>query len=88
MPCNVRIWNCSEEDIEQARHGFELPARDYLNINIDSEIIGVGGNDAWGARTEPQYMIDAKAPHRISFVISRGDWQTRQDKYYDQIVFQ
>ena len=87
MPCNVRIWNCSEEDIEQARHGFELPVRDYLNINIDSEIIGVGGNDAWGARTEPQYMVDARIPHRISFVISRGDWLDRQQSYYKPIVF-
>ncbi|MCQ2084459.1 MAG: DUF4981 domain-containing protein [Bacteroidaceae bacterium] len=86
MPCNVRIWNCSEEDIEQAAHGFELPVRDYLNINIDSEIMGVGGNDAWGAKTEPQYMIDARKPHRISFVISRQDWITRQDKHYKPIV--
>ena len=85
--CNVRIWNCSEEDIEQARHGFELPVRDYLNINIDSEIIGVGGNDAWGARTEPQYIPDARVPHRIGFLISYGDWRTEPDKYYKPLAF-
>lgn len=56
---NARIWNYSEEDLEKARHGYELPERDYLNINLDSEIIGVGGNDAWGARTEPQYIPSA-----------------------------
>ena len=56
---NARIWNYSEEDLENARHGYELPERDYLNINLDSEIIGVGGNDAWGARTEPQYIPSA-----------------------------
>ena len=69
-PFNLRIWNYSEEDLEAARHGFELPQRDYLNINIDSEIIGVGGNDAWGAKTEPQYIPSAKEPHSISFSIS------------------
>ncbi len=56
---NARIWNYSEDDLENARHGYELPERDYLNINLDSEIIGVGGNDAWGARTEPQYIPSA-----------------------------
>ena len=68
-PFNLRIWNYSEEDLEKARHGYELPQRDYLNINIDKEIIGVGGNDAWGARTEPQYIPSAKEPHRLSFTI-------------------
>ena len=68
-PFNLRIWNYSEEDLEAARHGFELPQRDYLNINIDKEIIGVGGNDAWGAKTEPQYIPSAKEPHSLNFVI-------------------
>ncbi len=66
---NARIWNYSEDDLEKARHGYELPERDYLNINIDSEIIGVGGNDAWGARTEPQYIPSAKKPKSFSFVL-------------------
>ena len=66
---NARIWNYSEDDLEKARHGYELPERDYLNINLDSEIIGVGGNDAWGARTEPQYIPSAKEYYhlKISF---------------------
>ena len=66
---NLRIWNYSEEDLENARHGYELPQRDYLNINIDKEIIGVGGNDAWGAKTEPQYIPSAKEPRSLSFSI-------------------
>ena len=68
-PFNLRIWNYSEEDLEAARHGYELPERDYLNINIDKEMIGVGGNDAWGAKTEPQYIPSAKEPHSLSFTI-------------------
>ena len=68
-PFNLRIWDYSEEDLESARHGYELPHRDYLNINIDKEIIGVGGNDAWGAKTEPQYIPSAKQEHRLTFTI-------------------
>ena len=41
-----------------------------ININIDKEIIGVGGNDAWGAKTEPQYIPSAKEPHRLTFEMS------------------
>ena len=66
-PFNLRIWDYSEEDLEAATHGYDLPHRDYLNINIDKEIIGVGGNDAWGARTEPQYIPSAKESHRMVF---------------------
>ena len=69
-PFNLRIWDYSEEDLEGARHGYELPHRDYLNINIDKEIIGVGGNDAWGAKTEPQYIPSAKEPYRLTFQMS------------------
>ena len=66
---NLRIWSYSDEDLEKARHGYELPQRDYLNINIDKEIIGVGGNDAWGAKTEPQYIPSAKEPYSLTFSI-------------------
>ena len=69
-PFNLRIWDYSEEDLEGARHGYELPHRDYLNINIDKEIIGVGGNDSWGARTEPQYIPSARKPYELDFEIS------------------
>ena len=69
-PFNLRIWDYSEEDLESARHGYELPHRDYLNINIDKEIIGVGGNDSWGAKTEPQYIPSAKERHSITFTLS------------------
>lgn len=68
-PFNLRIWDYSKEDLEGARHGYELPHRDYLNINIDKEIIGVGGNDSWGAKTEPQYIPSAKEPHSLTFTI-------------------
>ena len=66
----MRIWDYSEEDLESARHGYELPHRDFLNINIDKEIIGVGGNDSWGAKTEPQYIPSAKEHHSITFTMS------------------
>ena len=40
-----------EEDLEGKEHAHELPERDFINLNIDSNIHGVGGNDGWGAQT-------------------------------------
>lgn len=69
-PFCFRAWRYDEDDIERARHRYELPSRDFINVNIDAAIHGVGGNDGWGARTEPQYTIDANQPHNITFVIT------------------
>lgn len=57
-PFNLRAWPYTEQDIEKSRHNYELPTRDFININVDALIHGVGGNDAWGARTLPEYSID------------------------------
>ena len=69
QPLCFRIWTCAEEDLEQAKHGFEVPVRDFVNVNIDEIIVGVGGNDAWGAKAEPQYIPDANVPHSLSFTL-------------------
>lgn len=68
-PFNFRVWTCSEEDIEAAQHGYELPVRDFITVNIDKDIIGVGGNDAWGSHAEPAYVPDAGKPHSMSFTL-------------------
>lgn len=69
QPLCFRIWPYSEEDIEQAQHNYQLPRRDYININIDLNIIGVGGNDSWGARTLKQYTIDGNKSYSYGFVM-------------------
>jgi len=73
---NMRLWPYYEEDLEAAKHIHELPQLSkyddpHLVLNIDECIIGVGGNDAWGARTEPQYIPSAKEPHHLKVVFSR-----------------
>lgn len=69
---NMRIWTYDEEQLETARHIHEIRHNDLLlTLNIDSDIIGVGGNDAWGARTEPQYIPSAKEKHILHFELSR-----------------
>lgn len=56
----VSAWPWSMEDIEEARHPYELPDRDYITVNIDYKQMGVGGDDSWGARIHPEYTLPAK----------------------------
>ncbi|MBN2590788.1 MAG: DUF4981 domain-containing protein [Sedimentisphaerales bacterium] len=64
-----RAWPYTEDDLEKAKHDYELPVRDFINLNIDLNIHGVGGNDAWGARTMDQYTIDGNKPYSYGFIL-------------------
>lgn len=71
-PLSFSVWNCSEADIENARHINEL---DYgypnIVVNIDLAQAGVGGTDTWSldARPLPQYRLLEKNYH-YGFTIS------------------
>ena len=70
QPLNFRAWNYTEEELEQSKYPFELPQRDFVNLNIDHLIHGVGGNDGWGARTMDAYTIDANRSYQYNFILS------------------
>ncbi len=70
QPLCFRAWPWSEEDIENAGHAYELPDRDFINVNIDHNIHGVGCNDGWGARVLDKYTIDANKPYSYGFIMS------------------
>jgi beta-galactosidase len=72
QPLCIRAWDYGEEDIETAKHPYEIQRGRFVNLNIDLNVHGVGGIDTWGQRTLPQYTIDANQPHHYSFILS---WQ-------------
>lgn len=69
QPLCFRAWPYGEDDLEKAEHTHELPQRDFINVNIDLNIHGVGGDDGWGARTMDKYTIDGNKPYRYGFVM-------------------
>jgi beta-galactosidase len=69
QPLNFRAWNYTEDDLEKANHPFELPERDFINLNIDLNIHGVGGNDAWGARTLDKYTSSGNQSYSYGFIL-------------------
>lgn len=73
QPLCFRIWPYGEDDLERAGHPFEIPRYDFINVNIDLNIHGVGGNDAWGARTMNKYTIDGNLPYRYGFIMEHSE---------------
>ncbi len=68
---NFRVWDYPEDELDkEPLHPHDLKRGDFVNVNIDSEIHGVGGCDTWGARTLDQYTIDGNLPRSFSFLIS------------------
>ncbi len=69
QPLCFRAWPYTEEDLEPARHDYELPKRDFINLNIDLNIHGVGGDDTWGAKTMEKYTHPGNKSYKYGFVL-------------------
>ncbi len=54
-------WPYTAKALEKATHIHELPRSGNVTVNIDYRQMGVGGDDSWGARTHPEYMLAAQA---------------------------
>ena len=69
QPMCFRVWPYSEDDLERTDHDYKLPVRDFININIDLNIHGVGGDDTWGAKTMEKYTIPGNKPYSYGFIL-------------------
>ena len=54
-------------ELENAAHGYELPPVSYTVLKMSAQQMGVGGDDSWGARTHPEYLLDVTKPLSFSF---------------------
>ncbi len=70
---NFRAWPYTEDDLEKTTHDYQLPRRDFINLNIDLNIHGVGGDDTWGAKTMDKYTNPGNKPYRYGFVLEYSD---------------
>jgi beta-galactosidase len=69
QPLCFRAWPYTEEDLEAARHDYQLPVRNFINLNIDLNIHGVGGDDTWGAKTMEKYTNPGNRPYQYGFIL-------------------
>lgn len=54
-------------EIENASHVYELPPVHYTVVRVAMAQMGVGGDDSWGARVHPEYLLDVKEPLEFTF---------------------
>ncbi|QDH79007.1 DUF4981 domain-containing protein [Echinicola soli] len=68
---SMSAWPYTEENINEAKHTYELEDAGFITVNIDLVQMGVGGNDSWSDVAQPleQYQVPAK-PYRYSYYIS------------------
>ncbi len=69
QPLCFRAWPYTEEELEKAKHPIDLPNHDFINLNIDLNIHGVGGDDTWGAQTMEKYTNQGNKPYNYGFVL-------------------
>ena len=54
-------------EIENAAHGCELPPVNYTVLKMSARQMGIAGDDSWGARTHPEYLLDVSKPLCFEF---------------------
>ena len=54
-------------ELENAMHRFELPEVHYTVVRVAKEQMGVAGDDSWGARVHPEYLLDVSKPVVFTF---------------------
>ena len=54
-------------EIENAAHPFELPNVHYTVVRASMQQMGVGGDDSWGAKTHPEYLLDVSQKKEFKF---------------------
>ncbi len=66
---NVSALPYTSQELEQARHPFELPAPYETVVRISGLQMGVGGDDSWGAPVHEEYRIPAEGRKEFSFYL-------------------
>ena len=57
-------------ELENARHIYELPRHNYSVVKLAKKQMGIAGDDSWGSRPHPEYIIESDKDISFSFDIS------------------
>lgn len=65
----INVSKYTPEQLENAKHSYELPESKSLTVRIIARQMGVGGYDSWGAHTLDKYKNKADKTYSLSFSI-------------------
>ncbi|MFD1257830.1 glycoside hydrolase family 2 TIM barrel-domain containing protein [Mucilaginibacter terrae] len=54
---NVSAHHYQQEDLEKASHTNEVPVKNLVELHVDLQQMGVGGDTSWGAYAHDQYRL-------------------------------
>jgi len=68
---SISVWPWTAENIDSAKHSYDLQESDRWTVNIDSKQAGIGGDNTWNAQAAPieKYQIPA-GDYQYSFTLS------------------
>lgn len=66
-PMSFSALPYSPHELENATHPNELPPVHYTYVRAAKAQMGVGGDDSWGAKVHPEYLIDVKKKLEFEF---------------------
>jgi beta-galactosidase len=58
-PVGFNAWPYTQDMLENAKHQWDLAEDGKITVNIDAAMMGVGGDNSWGARPHDDDMINA-----------------------------
>ena len=54
-------------EMENAAHPYELPEVHYTVVRVSKQQMGVAGDDSWGAKTHPEYLLNTEGKMEFTF---------------------
>ena len=64
---SLNVLPYTPHELENAAHAYELPPVHYTVVRVALAQMGVGGDDSWGARTHPEYLLPAEQDLHLRF---------------------
>ena len=71
-PVQTNYYNNQDVDVTNGRkqtHINDIKPQDYVEICIDKVMMGIGGDNSWGASINPKYVIDTEVAQSYSFTV-------------------
>ena len=54
-------------EMENAMHPYELPQVHYTVVRVSAQQMGIAGDDSWGAKTHPEYLLNTDGEMEFTF---------------------
>jgi len=56
-------------EVNSSKHTIDIKEQDLVQVNIDLEQRGVGGDDSWGAKPQEKYMLNGVKKYHYGFYL-------------------